>query len=152
VQIEQLLRKNPHFASLSDGDLDALVSALLVSDYDAGHVFVREGARGDDVHLVVAGEVAVTRVRAGGQHELNRMRAGDLFGLVALVDDSPRSATCTAAGHCTVASLPRSALLLLMNQQAELAYAFQHALGAQLARDFRNLSQRIRQQLVDPQK
>ncbi|MEO7096974.1 MAG: cyclic nucleotide-binding domain-containing protein [Polyangiales bacterium] len=148
MAIEARLRANPHFATLSDGDVEALVSAMLVRDYEAGHVLVREGARGDDVHLLVSGEVSVTRLRAGTTHELNRMCAGDLFGLVSLVDDAPRSATCTTAGKCTVASLPRSALLLLMNQQADLAYAFQHALGAQLARDFRNLSQRIRQQLV----
>ena len=148
MDLEARLRAHPSFTTLSADDVQALAGAMLVRSFPGGHVLVREGDRADDVHFVVEGRVSVTRTRGGATHALNAMGAGDLFGLVAIVDDAPRSATCTTDGACTVASIPRSALSLLMNQQAGIAYAFQHALVTQLARDFRNLDARIRAKLV----
>lgn len=147
MDLEALLRSHSAFAHLAPAEIEALGSAVLVDRHPEGHVFVQEGARGDSVFLVLDGEVTVSRRRGGQTQVLNTMKAGDLFGLVALVDDAPRSATCTAAGACTVGSLPRSVLSLLLNREAEIAYAFQSALAAQLARDFRNLSRQIRERL-----
>jgi CRP-like cAMP-binding protein len=148
VDVDTLLRTHSVFGKLPQADLEALSSAVLVSEHSAGHVFISEGARGDTVFLVLEGMVEVSRTRGGKRQILNHMKEGDLFGLVALVDDAPRSATCSAEGRCKVGSLPRSVLSLLLNQQAEIAYAFQSALAAQLARDFRNLSRQIRERLA----
>ncbi len=147
MTLEALIRGLPHFDSLASDEIDAVVSALDVRDHPDGHVFIREGERGDTIFLLVEGSVDVSRDRKGTRQQLNRMKAGDLFGLVALVDDSPRSATCRAVGPCKVGALPKSVVSLLFNQRAPIAYAFQLALATQLARDFRQLDARVRDQL-----
>ncbi len=142
-----MIRALPHFDALPEKDVDALAGAFDVRDYPDGSVFIREGDRGDTVFLLVDGTVQVTHDRGKARKELNRMRPGDLFGLVALVDDAPRSASCRALGPCKVGSLPKSVVSLLFNQKAPIAYAFQLALGTQLARDFRQLDRRVRERI-----
>lgn len=141
MDLVSILRRIPAFADLERSLLQALASALVIDDYPDGHVFIRRGERGGAVFLVVEGEVDVLGAH---DHPINRMRSGDLFGLVSLVDHASRSATCRARGPCRVGSLPSTAVALLFHQAAPIACAFQKALGSQLARDFRQLDQRLR--------
>jgi CRP-like cAMP-binding protein len=148
VDLRVFLRALAPFSALEAADLSALADALRVESHSAGHVFMREGDRADTVFLVISGDVSVGRERDGGWEDLNRLKAGDLFGLVALVDAGPRSATCRAATNATVGSMPRNVFSLLFNAHAPIALAFQQALCAQLARDFRGLDRQIQQALA----
>jgi CRP-like cAMP-binding protein len=148
VNAAEHLRAMPHFAELGGDDLAALVAALDVRDHPGGHVFIREGSHADPVFVVLAGAVDVVRERGDSSQRLNRMVEGDLFGLIALVDDAPRSATCRAAGPCTIGEWPGSVAKLLFNQRAAIARAFQLALARQLARDFRQIDQQVRARLT----
>jgi CRP/FNR family transcriptional regulator, cyclic AMP receptor protein len=148
MDVVDLLAKVPHFTALSRADREALAAALVIDDYPDGHVFIRQGEKRDGIFFVVEGEVAVTARKADGEQELNRMRAGDLFGLVARMDSAPRSATCRAAGPVRVGELPGTVASMLFNRTAPIAYAFQKALAMQLARDFRNLDRQLRSMLA----
>jgi CRP-like cAMP-binding protein len=147
VTVRELMAKHPHFGRLSSDDLDSLVAALDVRDFPDGHVFTREGAHTDAVFVVIAGDVEVARDRSGVHHELNHMREGELFGLIALVGHAHRAATCRARGACTVGTWAGPVAHLLFNQCAAIAHAFQLALATQLAKDFRHIEQRVRSAL-----
>ncbi len=140
-----ILRTIPALANLSPDNLEVLLDAMQIDDYEDGHVFIREGKRGDTAFVVFDGEVVVSHRRGDETVELNRMGPGSLFGLVALVDDEPRSATCTAAGQVRVGVLQQSAFALLFNAHAPIAFALQRALAEQLAHDFRNLDRKLRE-------
>lgn len=137
------LRKIPELAALTPADLDALAAALAVEEYPDGHTFIRQGERGTTIYLVLSGEVVVTDDRGNRRAEINRLGPGALFGLLALIDDEPRSASCSAAGPVRAASLPLASFALLFNAHAPIAYAIQAALAGQLTRDFRQLAERI---------
>ena len=145
IAVLELLRRAPAFAALSDGDLGALGEAFRAAEYPAGHTFLREGERGETVFLVVQGEVVVLRAGA----EINRMRPGQLFGLMALVDGGPRSATARAADTVWVAKLSTADASTLAGGSPAVALAFQRAIARQLARDFRHLDALLRQRLGD---
>jgi CRP-like cAMP-binding protein len=149
VDLDQLLAANPHTATLGDDDRAALATALAERAYPAGHVFIKEGKRGDALFLLLDGEVLVTRERSGSQ-VLKRLKPGELFGLLALIDNEPRSATCAAASPVRVATLPRAAFTLLFHAHAPIAEALQRVLAAQLASDFRNINRQIREELAHP--
>ena len=147
MNLSEVLQKNPHTAELSQRERDALGSAMSVSSHPAGHVFIKEGKRGDTMFMLLEGEVAVTRERAEGSHELKTLKPGELFGQLALIDDEPRAATCVAVGPVKVAALPHAAFSLLFHAHAPVAEALQRAVTAQVMSDFRNVTRQIHEAL-----
>jgi CRP-like cAMP-binding protein len=144
------LKTLPAFSHFSDGDFEALSKAMHVEQYPDGHAFIRQGEQGREMFLLVEGEVVVSRYDdlTGAGQELKDLRAGELFGLLSLVDNLPAAATCTARGAVKVASLPRTAYNLLFQFAAPIAYHFQYLIAEQLARDLYDRNQSLRRLLA----
>ena len=147
MDIPGFVRSLPAFARLGQQELGALCAAFMVESHPAGHAFIREGDRADAVYLLFEGEVGVGRELTGGWKEISRLRSGDLFGLIALVDSGLRSASCRAETAVVVGSMPRNVFTFVFNAHAPVGLAFQDALCNQLARDFRRLDNRIQRAL-----
>lgn len=145
--LAELLRTSPDLQPLPSDILAAISHGLVRERLAPDQVVLREGERAKAAYLVISGEVEVVRVRGDKEHRLNLVRAGDWFGLVAMLSDGPRSATCRAVGAAEIGVLGTPVFSLLFNAHADLCLAFQKALARQLARDFRNLDRQIRAEL-----
>jgi CRP-like cAMP-binding protein len=148
MKLPELLAQNPYIGTLSPEDRATLAAAMQVSEVSQGHVFIQEGAAGDTLYFLLDGEVMVTRERGGSSHALKLLRPGEWFGLIALVDNAPRSATCRAAGTVRVASLSAEAFGKLFFAHTPIGGAFQLAAVAQLTDDFRSINRQIRAALA----
>ena len=139
MNISEFLLANPIFDAFPQSEIEVLERALAVSQYPDGHVFIREGKRGDACYLILEGEVSVTRASKTerGTEQVHTMGPGELFGLIALVDHGKRAATCTAVSEVTAAALPLNAFEVLFEFNAPIAHHFQYAIARQLARDLR---------------
>ncbi|MEN9572850.1 MAG: hypothetical protein RL514_705 [Verrucomicrobiota bacterium] len=73
----------------------------------AGQIIFREGEPADAFYVIASGRVAVTKRFAEGARALGDMGAGDAFGEIALLDDSPRTATLRTEEATTLLRLPR---------------------------------------------
>ena len=72
---------------------DSLPSGL-VQTYKKSDLLFTQGSPGEEMYIVHSGTVGIYLEGASGQKELlATMEPGDYFGEMALVDDSPRSAT-----------------------------------------------------------
>ncbi len=101
-----LLRAMPIFDELESLDLDLLAARLQRETFRAGEVVFREGERGDKFYIIESGQVSVTRLAAGGKPvELSRLGPGEYVGEIALLQNSPRTATITASVDSTLLSL-----------------------------------------------
>ena len=142
MDINEFLISNPLFSSFSHPELDVLAKALMVERYPEGHVLMKEGQRGDALYMILDGKVSVTRLNRHDRsiEHLHTMTKGELFGLIALIDHGKRTATCTAVGEVTAASLPVSAFELLYDSNVPIAHHFQYLVARQLAHDLRALN------------
>jgi CRP/FNR family cyclic AMP-dependent transcriptional regulator len=84
---------------------------------DAGTVIFREGDQGSEMFGIVDGEVEVR----GGEALAQRLGPREIFGEMALVDDSPRSATAVAAADTTLAIIDRHRFLFLVQETPTFA-------------------------------
>ena len=73
----------------------------------AGQLVFREGQPADAFYLLVSGRVGVTKQFPEGPRALGSMGAGDAFGEIALLDNSPRTATLRTEEATTLLRLPR---------------------------------------------
>jgi flavin-dependent dehydrogenase len=137
------LAEVPHLSDVSLDDVNLLAGLLQVEELEDGQRIIEEGADDDDIVIVLEGELSVVSTFVGQQRELNRVGPGEMLGLLALVDNAPRSASCIAAGPVRVARLARQAYRRAAAASPALALAFHRALGAQLARDLRNISTQL---------
>lgn len=138
------MRRFERFAELSDDDVALLERIFVVSTYPAGHVFVREGERGSAttaaMYLIVEGNVRVeAQAPEGGFGVRRTLGPGQFVGLLSLLADTPRSATCTAEGKVTAARLDRATLQELFRHDVGVHARFQLVIAKHLARDLREL-------------
>jgi ATP/ADP translocase/HEAT repeat protein len=88
-----LLRTVPLFERLSGEDLASLARLATGELREPGEIVFKEGERGDALYVIVRGAV---EIRRGADDVIAVLRAPDVLGEMAVLDESPRSATATA--------------------------------------------------------
>ena len=86
------LKKVPLFSGLDDKELRQIADTMQERRFSAGSTVTQEGAGGVGFFIVEEGQADVSV--AGEQR--GTIKAGDYFGEIALLTDSPRTATITA--------------------------------------------------------
>jgi CRP-like cAMP-binding protein/Fe-S-cluster-containing hydrogenase component 2 len=83
---------------LPEAELDALlVPGVQQKKYGGGEVLFREGDAPDGLYLIRRGSVTISRTIAGREVVLSYLSAGNYVGEMALLSDTPRTATVRAA-------------------------------------------------------
>lgn len=101
-----------------------------------GTEIFRQGEAGDGVYLIESGEVRIqVDDPDNDRRDLSRLRAGDFFGEMAVLDDHPRSATTVAATDVVVQFFPRQEVLALLDRMPGLAVALLRQISSRF-RDF----------------
>lgn len=100
------------------------------ANYAAGEVIFEAGERGASMYLVRSGEVVIER----GGKVLETLGPGGIFGEMALIDGSPRSATAKAKTDCIVAPLNEKTFLFLVHETPYFAIAVMRTLTDRLRR------------------
>ena len=78
-------------------ELEELIRAVRVEEFDQGEVLFREGDAGDCLYLIQRGSVTVSREIGGKESVISYVAAGNYVGEMALISNAPRSATIKAA-------------------------------------------------------
>jgi CRP/FNR family transcriptional regulator len=86
------LKKVPLFAGLDNRELGQIASSMRERRFSAGDTITQEGAGGAGFFVVESGEADVT---VAGEAR-GSIGPGDYFGEIALINESPRTATITA--------------------------------------------------------
>ncbi|MBU0631106.1 cyclic nucleotide-binding domain-containing protein [bacterium] len=101
--IKKIMIDNAHIPLLSHlefGDVANIIQLLHLKHYKKDDVIVHEGSQGDSMFFIVDGNVLV--------HNKNihvQLKEGDFFGEIALLKNTPRTATVTALKDCKVFKL-----------------------------------------------
>lgn len=98
--------------------------------FATGDVIFAEGDKGDAMHVIRSGEVAIER----GGHVMETLGPGSIFGEMALIDGSPRSVTVRAKTDCVVAPINEKSFLFLVHETPFFAVAVMRTLADRLRR------------------
>ncbi|MEE9910099.1 MAG: cyclic nucleotide-binding domain-containing protein [Deltaproteobacteria bacterium] len=83
-----------------------------IKKYPAGEYIFHMGDKANCMFVVIDGKVEI----ASGKRVLSIIEKGDIFGDMALIDNSPRSADVRAFTDCTLASLDEYAFKFLVKK------------------------------------
>ncbi|MEM7544970.1 MAG: cyclic nucleotide-binding domain-containing protein [Pseudomonadota bacterium] len=112
-----ILKSADLFAKVPEEELAEIAPYLTSVFLDPDEVIITEGEVGEELYIVVSGEV---RVMKAGQ-ELARLGEREVFGELAALDPEPRSATVMAAVPTQVLALSNEHLLALFEANVEIA-------------------------------
>lgn len=104
-----------------------------------GELIVREGDKGDEAYMIIAGRCRAFRTVDGVEETLSTMEPGDAFGEMALILFEPRAASVVAVDEVTVTVLDQAT----MNEGLGLS-GWTGALVRALAQRFIDLEQMVR--------
>jgi CRP/FNR family transcriptional regulator, cyclic AMP receptor protein len=98
TDVLEKLKLIPLFADIRENDehMARLQTICRPKTVSGGQVVIREGERGSEMYIMLAGRVEIRRrTRAGDDYTVVKLRAEDnvFFGEMALIDDDVRSAT-----------------------------------------------------------
>jgi small-conductance mechanosensitive channel/CRP-like cAMP-binding protein len=114
-----ILRGEPLFACLDNGQLENLVRDARVIHYGRGERIIEEGAEGNSMFIVLRGSVHVSVMRNGAPIRLGGMNKGDCFGEMSLLTGERRSATIRADGDCDVLEISKEAMGEIMRDSPQ---------------------------------
>ena len=122
VDIVETLKTVPLFDEFNKREIQNIARIAHKRSYREGEVIFRQGQVSAGMYIIVHGEVKISR-RSGEDVEipLVTMNAGEFFGDIGLVDDTPRTATAIALVPSYILGLFRPDLLQLMDRNPKLA-------------------------------
>jgi MFS family permease len=125
----ELLRSNALFGWLAPVALERIAATLDPLELDEGSVLMHEGAGGDRAYLVADGELVAER----DGREVGRIGPGDVVGEIALLYDSPRTATVRALTRTRMLGIGREEFLAAATGSAAARAASEDLVEGRLA-------------------
>lgn len=89
--------------------------------YEPGQVIICEYEPGDSFYLIQSGNVRLVKCVNGTNKNLDILRPGEFFGEMAILDNSPRSATCLAADDVKCLAFNKANFDLLVTGNPKMA-------------------------------
>ena len=110
----EILRSITYFSDLPVKLLFEVCDVSEQVELEPGTVIIEEGARSEEMYVLVEGELVVTTTQGSQTIELARIKPGEVVGELALLDNAPRIASVSAVGPSLVVRVPASAFNRLL--------------------------------------
>jgi len=145
---QSVLRKHPYFADLEPEAFEQLCRYAKHSTLKRGATIFSKGDPGISLFAVISGTVKISISSPDGRNAiLNLIGAGEIFGEIALLDGSARSADATAHTSCELFTIDRREFIPFVRSQPALAMKFIELLCTRLRRTSDQVEQIILQNL-----
>ena len=121
-------RIEPTLDAVTVATLENTLDHATVVRFQEGAKIMKEGSPGTSMYVVLEGEVAV----AIGRKIVEKLERGGVFGEMALVDQSPRTASAVARADCALLAINRDALIKLTKSDPEIGMAMMRSVASRL--------------------
>lgn len=147
VRAAALLVTTGALVELSAADARTVVGYMQPHRVPAGTVLMRQGERAEkeSMALILSGEVTVENEQATRGHGMvvSVLGPGSVIGELGLIDQSARSATCTATTDLALAVFSSEALMQLLDEKPAVAARLLMALAKRIADHLRESNRKL---------
>jgi CRP-like cAMP-binding protein len=142
-RVEQLANVDL-FAGLKPEGLALIAKVSSEESHALGTKIFQHGDAGDKLYLILEGRVRISREVPGmGEEALAVLGPGQLFGEMALLDDSPRSADAVVHERCRLLTIPKDGFDDLLFLHKDLAYEVLWSIVRMLVRRLRETTDKL---------
>ncbi|HMN69507.1 MAG TPA: cyclic nucleotide-binding domain-containing protein [Bdellovibrionales bacterium] len=144
----QFLKTVPFFNELSMWQLKKVSEIVFERSYEADEMIFEQGQPGAAIFLVIQGQVAVEIFHDQADTTLAVLERGSFFGEMALLDESPRSASARAIEPTKTLALYRNDLTRLIQTDPQTACHIYRALARIVGDRLRGTNELVLQGLM----
>jgi CRP/FNR family transcriptional regulator, cyclic AMP receptor protein len=117
----KLFERHGFFGQLSQSDLDAVLSHARTEHHPAGQLIFAKGSPGRRMMAVLRGSIKISLPSVAGREIVLAInKAGDIFGEMALLDGSERTADATAITDCDLLVIDHRDFIPFLERRADL--------------------------------
>lgn len=154
TSLVNFLNQSDIFFQLTPAQLELVANLCHEVVYQPGEMIFEENSTSKELYVIVQGEVEIwihsgtdgAASGAGLETVIAKLRRGQSFGEVALVDQGRRSASARSAQKDTrLLLIRREKLIMLCETYPPLGYRLMHNLAADLAMKLRNRDRSVRE-------
>lgn len=151
--VVNFLKQSDIFYQFTPTQLELVANLCQEVAFAEGDIIFRENSSSKELYVIVQGEVDIlfnsNEMDKKSDTVIAKLRRGQSFGEVALVDEGLRSASARSAEKGTkLLVIGRDKLVMLCETYPHLGYRLMYNLAADLAMKIRNSGLRIRDQLL----
>ncbi len=129
-----LLRRVPLFAGIEPARLKLLAYTSDVVMYRATQVLFKMGDVGDAAYVIIKGDAEVIISSDKGDFPIAMLHDGDFVGEIAILCDTPRTATVRAKSELKALRIRKEPFFELLHQFPEMAVEMTRLLAERLTR------------------
>jgi CRP-like cAMP-binding protein len=130
----ELLRRVPLFAGIEPAKLKLLAYTSDVVTYHSGQVLFRKGDVGDAAYVIITGDAEVSITTDSGDVPVAQLKDGDFLGEIAILCDTPRTATVKAKSELKTLRIRKEPFFELLRQFPEMAIEMARIMAERLTR------------------
>lgn len=97
-----------------------------------GTIIFREGEVGDKMYIIQDGLVRINKTIDNREHKLAELGKGEFFGEMAIVSNTPRSATAVAVGTVEILAFDRAGFEAMIGKNTKIAMSIIDKLSKRL--------------------
>ena len=117
------LKRIKLFEGLNPRSLEQIAKVATEEEHRVGGKVFEHGDAGDKLYLILEGKIRISREVPGlGEEALAVLGPGQIFGEMALLDESTRSADAKVHERCRLLAIPRDGFEDLLFMDKDLAY------------------------------
>jgi len=129
----------PIFGGLTEDSLELIIKRSKAIELKKGDYFYQEGDHGSSLYVLTQGSVKGSKNIDGDEFQIDILSEGDCFGIMELIDPSPRLNSVMAQTFCTALKVSGLDLLELYKQNLEQYTLIQMNMAREISRRLRQL-------------
>jgi CRP/FNR family transcriptional regulator len=123
------LQKVPLFADLAPGEIKQVAAIAGEHLFAGGEMIARQGDLGDEMYIIVSGEVEVkVKTDGGGEMSIAVRKPGEYVGEMSIISQGPRMASLVAAGEVRALCVDKKQFEAMLRERPEISLAVMRVL------------------------
>ncbi|HYX38721.1 MAG TPA: cyclic nucleotide-binding domain-containing protein [Oligoflexus sp.] len=120
MAIKDLLKDCPLFFELYDDEIENVVKDQKVHHFEKDEKIIEEGQRADQIFILLEGVADLQKATPGGRIRVERLKQGEVFGLLMLLDETPYSIDVIAQTRCSVLEIKHQSIIKLFDKKPRI--------------------------------
>ena len=138
MSIKDMFQGCELFFDMYDEEIEGLVKSQLVHHAEPSDYLVKEGDTGDQIFIVLDGIIELTRTTDKGEFVIEKLKHGDVFGVLMLIDSYPYAINIRAKTKASILEIKHQHIMDLFKKNPKVFSVISLNISRLLAKRVRN--------------